>query len=1345
MNKIKLLFIFLQVLYPLEQAHSGISSGQILFQQISLRDGLSQSTVYDIKQDKLGYLWVATADGLNRYDSYKFTVYRNNQDDSLSLPSNFITSLFIDNSNNLWIGTSLGLSRYNYKTNTFINFLFDENGHRMRVLRFVEWRKGDFIVASDIGLFRFSEKKGFQKLNFPKMSFVNSSMLEIDNCLLVGADKGLFFYFPQSDTYRLANSSFSEKSVLTILPENLEKKRIWVGTEGSGLFKFDITNNVVKRYRHNKNNPKSISSDYIRSLCYDNQYRLWIGTFVGLNIFDETKEEFTRYYNSFYNEGSISQNSIRSLFCDQQGGMWCGTYFGGLNYYHPLKHQFEHVRHIKGENSLNDNVVSCMLVEPSGKIWIGTNDNGLNRYDPASGQFEFYRSEEHNSSSLSGNNVKSLCRTKNGNLYVGTHGGGLDYFDVSAHRFKRIHLTDRVDDNNVYSILKDRNQKLWVGTLNGLAVYDEKTGNSSLVNQKLLYNKKIFCLFSDTKNRMWTGTDDGVGYFTSDRKYYRSVKFAVRHKVLKTVYCFCEQKSGNLWIGTQEGLYLFDEKSHSVVSCKDNSGFPDYSIFGILEDSFNRLWISTNRGLICYSTDSDTWRIYTEQDGMQSNQFNVYSYCKSDNGRMYFGGINGITAFYPERLIDNPYTPRVIIDNLTVYNKTVVPGDKTGTLTYNISLTQKLILKPNYLQFGLEFVVPNYLSGQDNTFAYKLDGFEKDWVFTKQNSVSYSNLEPGEYTFRIRASNNDGKWSEETTDLKILVLPVWWKSWWARLVFIAGVVSFLWFIFHIYTMRQAMKRELTIERLEKEKNEELNEMKIRFFINISHEFRTPLTLMISPLQEILDRCMTDKWIRDQVMYVQRNSRRLLHLINEVLDYRKAEQGQYELKTKCVEITAYVHELYELFGKLALQKKINYSFESTVGDKTVRFDPEFVERIVTNLLSNAFKNTPENGFIDVLVRNFDNHLILSVTDTGCGIPREKQKLIFERFYQVDEHVKGTGIGLSLVKKLVEIHHGYIELDSDPGKGSTFRVILPSSDEAYTATEKADNRPTVIDLHEAMLSDLWKPEDLPETLPLGLTETTELDKSIKRTLLLVEDDEEIANYLELKLSFDFHILRAFNGKQALDLVASHPGVDIIVSDIMMPEMDGIRFCKAMKQNIRTCHIPIVLLTAKAGVEDELTGLSFGADDYISKPFVFSILKARLVNILKARQRVLQFYSSSVTIDPEKITFNAMDEELLRKAINIVEKNLENSAFSADDFSAGMNMSRSNLHLKLKALTGESAIEFIRRIRFSHACELLKDGRYSVAEISTMVGFGSPSYFATSFKKYMGCLPTEYLKKR
>lgn len=1024
--------------------------------------------------------------------------------------------------------------------------------------------------------------------------------------------------------------------------------------------------------------------------------------------------------------------------------MWLGTWFGGINYWHPARNRFGCISMKHGGNSLNDNVVNCISEDSEGSLWIGTNSGGVNHYDSRTGKFRYYglRSGEY-SENLESNDIKAIYIDEEADLvYVGAQAGGLNIIDRKKRSVSHCpYETEDMSQLDVYAIIPLNEKKLLIGTLDGLKEYDITKRTFSNIDEDIngypIRKLKIKALMTDSQGRLWIGGENGL--FTLGIKDGRIMKneLPFSASVLSNSYIedFHESSTNQIWIAARNGLWCYDDKEGRTTCYTTSNGLPSDIIHGIEEDTYGRLWIGTDNGLSCFNPYSGIFRNFFISDGLQSNQFNSRSHCMRSNGEIMFGSISGINTFDPTRIEDNPFTPRPLITRLEVFNREVRPMDDTGILSKNISETENIVLRHDQNSFTLEFSVPNYLSGKNNIFAYMLKGYDRQWYELKdKRSVSYSNLPHGDYTFMVKAANNDGRWNELPTTVHIRIKPIWYKTALAIVVFTLLSILFLIFLYMFIVERKEREGRLELEKQEKVHQEEIHQMKMRFFINISHEMRTPLTLIINPLSEMIGKS-TDSWMRKQLKYCERNAKKLLHLVNQLMDYRRAELGVFKLSIHPENVHKIVKENWSFYEKLAQSKKIRYSLISEMEGKTPPIDGQYLELILNNLLSNAFKYTDE-GSITVKVYEKDDRLMLEVSDTGTGIPDDKRERIFERFYQIDSEHIGSGIGLSLVQRLVELHHGSIDLHSEVGKGSTFIVSLPASQSAYTSEELGDRGST--ETHTS---------NTPEMYMLD-SERQEVEEDISNTkkrgsLLIAEDDEEIRAYMNEELSKTFDITLAKNGEEALQMLKENEP-DIVITDMMMPVMDGMRLCSHIKQNITTSHIPVIMLSAKTDSKDELEALRTGADAYMSKPFSMAVLTTKIQNMLRTRYRLQDKVTKSMEIAPEKISFNAMDEQILNKAIAIVEKNLDNAEFSTEEFAKAMNMSRSNLHLKLKSLTGESALDFIRKIRFKEACRLLKDGRYSVSEISDMVGFNTPSYFATCFKKYMGCLPTEYIKR-
>jgi signal transduction histidine kinase/ligand-binding sensor domain-containing protein/DNA-binding response OmpR family regulator len=1323
----------------------------ITFTHISLQEGLSQSTVFSIDQDKRGNLWFATYDGVNKYDGYSFTVYRHDENDSTSIARDIARIVKTDSHGRVWVGTPDGLSCYDEAKDRFRNFHYERRGKRLSVNGIIELSPNHLLLSTSDGLLVFDTQTSLfadDMLGTPMRELTASALYRQDGLVYIGTPAdGLYTYSINRKVLEKIPAISTRRQILAILQQS--PSRVWIATEGDGLFLYNPQSGEVRHYLHNPARPRSISSNYIRALALDSRHRLWIGTFNDLNIYREADDSFIAYSSNPVESGSLSQRSVRSIFMDSQGGVWLGTYFGGLNYYHPIKNRFTNIRHIPYQNSLSDNVVSCIVEDSRKTLWIGTNDGGLNRYDPATRRFAHYAPQERRQGQGISNNVKAVyVDERSEHIYIGTHAGGLSVLRRGGTHVETNYNqhNSQLPDDNVYAILPDGEGHLLLGTLSALVSFDPARQSFATIDREKdgtpINHRQITLLFRDSRQRVWVGGENGISVYHQRGSQFERARVLPASPLFKMfTNCVTESSNGLIYIGTREGFYSFDERSRQTRRYTTADGLPNNVVYGILEDALGRLWISTNQGLSCFSPDTGTFRNFIESDGLQGNQFNNASCCRASDGQMYFGGINGITTFSPELLPDNPYTPPVVITQLRLFNKPVRPDDKTGILTRSVSETEHITLRSWQSTFSLEFVVSNYISGKHNTFAYQLEPYDKEWYYlTDKRVATYSNLPQGTYRFLVKAANNDGKWNPDPTALLITVLPVWYQTWWAIVLFVLAALALVGFVIRFFWMRKSMEAKLEMERRDKEHKEEIGQMKTRFFINISHELRTPLTLILAPLHELIARTGNDQWTRERLEYIQRNSNRLLHIVNQLMDYRRAELGVFELKVGEGDAHRLIEENVLLYDKLARQKSLDYTFHSELEGRTALFDARYLELIVNNLLSNAFKYTESGQSVTVALRETEGNLTLQVSDTGAGIPADKQARVFERFYQAESEHIGSGIGLSLVKRLVELHHGHITLESEEGKGSTFIVSLPQDPDTYLPIEfaapddgKEERQVYSTNTKEMYSIDTEKAEN----------ERTPATEGKQGTLLIVEDNDEIRQYLRDGLSPLFDTLQASNGEEALELLKEREA-DLVITDVMMPVMDGIKLCKSLKQNIRTCHVPVFILSAKSEIQDQLEALQVGADDYIPKPFSLPVLTAKLLNTTRTRRRTIEKYVRSTEVRPEQIAFTPMDEALLRRALEVVTRNMDNIEFSTDEFAREMNMSRSNLHLKLKAITGESAIDFIRKVRFAKAAELLKEGNHSVGEVSSMVGFNTPSYFATSFKKHFGCLPTEYARR-
>ena len=1356
-HTMKRLLINLLISLCIGSAYAQETAESIGFTHIGLNEGLSQSTVFDIEQDPQGRMWFATYDGLNCYDGYDFRVYHHQLGDSTSLAGDIARCLLKDGQERLWIGTSRGLSLYDAALERFHNYPLHQNERQQTLITDIE-SIGDSLLL-------LCTSSGLQMFNIPQRKFDNARLPEIlrkltpttlchyENTYYIGTEQqGLYAYNPSNhQVWNIPVKGLRHTAINTLLQQS--PSILWIGTEGQGLYRLNPHTGTARNWR--QGDGSGLGSNYVRALTLDADKQLWVGTFTSLNLYDAGNERFLTYGNPQTTDNGLSQVSVRSIFMDAQNGMWVGTYFGGLNYYHPMKNRFRNIQHIPGKNSLNNNVVGCIVKDRQGNLWIGTGNGGVNRYNEQNNTFTYYTTRN----GLGSNDVKAIYVDEDKKqVYIGTHTGGLNILYPASGRIER-----RLKNvEHVYAILPASNGDLWLSDLHHILRYnpaqDKAVAIEKLTNGSPIPLTYITYIYRDSQNRLWFGGQNGLCIYNETPDHLleatdlNNAIAPIAHRFVNSIHE--SGKGGVFWIGTRNGLFRLDESTRQLKQYTTADGLPNNVVQGIMEDEMSRLWLSTDKGLSCFDPQTGRFRNYIDSDGLQSNQFNASAYFNTTDGQMYFGGINGITSFYPDRMTNSPFAPPVIITGLRLFNKTVHPGDATGILSQSISQTPSITLKASQSMFSLEFVVPNYISGIHNTYAYTLEGYDPEWYQTTNlRTASYSNLPHGTYRFLVKAANSDGKWNHTPTALTITVLPVWYRTWWATLLFVIAFIAICIFIFRYFWIRKSMEAKLQMERIDKERQKEVSEMKLRFFINISHELRTPLTLILAPLQDLLNK-VDDRWIRKQLELMHRNTNRLLHLVNQLMDYRRAELGVFKLHVKPNNVHQLIRKDYQYYERIAQRKNISYNFYSEVEGKEILCDPDYLELIVNNLLSNAFKYTGEGKSITVTLKEEGNQLLLQVKDTGRGIPIDKQGKIFERFYQVDSEHPGSGIGLSLVQRLVELHHGHIELDSQEGTGSTFSIYLPTAPDAYneeeTASPTEDQQAMMHEAHSTNRQEMYMVDTLPEDEETtGSTDSTETPTDSPKEkrqehILIVEDHADIRTYLRDELAMHYRVSEAGNGQEALDILQEQE-VDLVLTDVMMPVMDGIKLCKHIKQNLRTSHIPVIILSAKGELNEQLEGLQVGADDYIPKPFSLIMVMTKIRNLFRTRHQAIQHYSHSLEVEPEKLAMNPLDEELLKRAIAIVEKHLDDTNFSTEEFAREMFMSRSNLHLKIKALTGEATNDFIRKFRLNRACKLLREGRHTVSEISSMVGFSSPSYFATNFKKFFGCMPSEYAKKK
>ncbi|MES2276085.1 MAG: two-component regulator propeller domain-containing protein [Bacteroidota bacterium] len=1325
------------------------------FRTISVDKGLSQSTVYTIVQDTLGFIWLGTQEGLNRYDGEKFSVYHPVAGDPKSLQSGFIKSSFIDHAGRLWIGGDRGISRYDYAADNFVNYQHSRKPGDWSISAIAEGPDHLIWAGSSVGeLFVLDPASGkMQPFNFSDAGLGIKYIYRICNFngeLYFATDLGLFRLTAQTHDLKKIDLGVNQ---LAGLPKErslindvfIEGSRFWIATEGSGLLCYDTQNHHTVQYLHLATDPQSIADNTVRAIGQDAGGKIWAGTFLGLSVLDAQTGKADNYYHQATIPYTISQNSVRCIYRDKQQGMWLGTFYGGVNYYHTHDIKFNLLNQNTGRLSLNDQVIDAIKEDAKGNFWIGTNDKGLNYWDRKTGGMRYYSSVEGGGGGLSSNNIKAIEFGPGGQLLIGTHNAGLNILDPISGSVKVLRHHDNdpagLSGDMVYALLKDRSSRIWVGTRSGLDQFDpvSQTFRQLYIDAggKRLTSDEVTFLMEDSKHRIWIGTTNGVNQFYPDQTLFNGFPGAMLSN--EVVNCIAEDQQHRIWIGTRDGLNLYDEAGRVFVTPKQRLDFLKGTIYGILPDDDGNLWISTNKGLARFNPDTRNLQWFDIRDGLQNNQFNSYAAYKSHDGMMLFGGISGLSYFYPAAIKAYPLALHVAFTGLDVLGKPVSADDGSGLLDQYIDQIHELRFKHDQRQFTIYFNSFNYISANRTSYLYRLKGFDTGWQQTDNIAkASYSNLQPGSYTFEVKALGPNGGGSAVRT-MQITVLPPWYNSWWFYLLAVIVLSTGGYIFYKIVRERLRALQQLKDERMERNKVTVINQIKMDFFTNVSHELRTPLTLILAPLEQMMTKPGPDKQVNKQLKTMFFNAKRLYQLVDQLFEFRKAEQGTRKLKVSKGDLVTALHEIYTSFRSLSDRHHIDFKYISGEPRLILLFDKDAIERILFNLLSNAFKYTPDGGAVKIELSVNEQEAVIRISDTGKGIEPVHLDKIFDRFYQIsgEEMNLGSGVGLAFTQKLVELHHGTINVVSTYGQGSTFTVTIPLDEKCYRGD--METTAPVYDLSLPAGDEAW--EQL--TISEDMVEPKEEPHSTRERLLLVDDNRDIIEYLENAFTEQYEVLTAFDGAEALKILEEHM-VDLIICDVMMPELDGLHLCKRVKKNIQTCHIPVILLTAKTETSQQIKGLETGADDYITKPFSMSLLEAKVHNILRSRKRLKEYYSTSTEIVPENIALNALDEAFLKQSIAIIEENLSEPDFSVDKFSREIGMSRSNLYLKLRAITGESATDFIKRIRFKKAVELMHTKQYNIAQVAYMSGFNSPSYFSTAFKQYYDCMPTEYLSR-
>lgn len=1343
----------------------------LIFRKYTTKDGLSQQSVTAIVQDHKGYMWFGTRYGLNRFDGHSFVSYYYSAADNRSLSDSWVTSLFMDKSGILWVGTKNGLNRYNQSEDNFERIKTEHAKNEFskgEIQGIVEDTTEEGIwLATNMGLWHYKIKtkalKKYQQLkgeNTSISSNVTRSLIsdKDDNLWLCtnltvdwfNIEKQEFRHFEYPD----GRSPQHTKNGNVVIFEDKEGT-VWLGYD-SGLAFFESATNTFVPYK-DKEGKKPINTN-VRSIHEDNDGRLWIGTYEGLYTLD-TEGNVQNYTHNVQNPNSISQNSIYDIMSDDRGDLWIGTWAGGVNYLNRKEKEFLTYSVGTEEDNLNYQVVSSAVTDDNGNLWIGTEGGGLNVYNTKTKRFTYYVHNDKTENGLVDNNVKAIIKDHEGNFWVGTHNRGINYVSISGEKvnFEKIipvgaQNTD-FSNNQITALLEDANHNIWIGTTNGsLQIYTRKNNRlESIQDYRDTLGSFVHTIVHLSDSTILVGGEEGLGIvninsFKTQKVNFKNGLNSIYDK--EKVISLLLSSDDSVWIGTEgDGLFEFDFKTKSSKRYDVKDGLPGDVIYGILQDDKN-LWLSTNRGLGKFNPLTLEHQIFDYSDGIQGNEFNYGAAKKTEDGKLFFGGVNGFTLFNPQRIRKDDYLPKMALQAFKTQGQTVFKG-------FNENNDETIRLAHNQNDITIEYVALGFSQPDKNQYSYILEGFDTEWKNAGNGrTATYTNLDPGEYTFNVKATNSDGVWGGRLKMVSFLIKPPIWKTWWAYLGYFVFLTTVLLTIRKYSILRIQEKAELRQERQNREKEGQLNRLKLELFTNISHDFRTPLTLIIGPLKMMVDKGNLDSAVAKRLEGMYRNATILLQLINQLLDFRKSEMGKLKLSAEKLDLVAFLKETKLLFEEFAQEKEIDYSLDVPESTIEVWFDPIEMKKVIINILSNAFKFTHDRGKIQVSVTTKGNasedngHVCIAITDNGKGIREQDLPYIFDRYFQLgqkNEFRSGTGVGLALAKDIIDLHKGKVEIKSKIGKGTTFIISLPLGRSHLDASEIKE--PNIIIAKEGQM-EVFNPimaktgwtnfnaESLESTIEVKIDQE-------KETLLLVEDNEEVRRFIKELFTNLYNILEAANGNEGL-VLANSQKIDLIISDVMMPNMDGMEFCKKIKQDLATSHIPVILLTARTSIKTQKIGYHTGADVYITKPFEADLLIAQVGNLLNSRKKLIEKFRKEIILSPQELNIKSPDEIFLNDAVFIVENNLDNPNFSSSELTSKMNMSQSVFYRKIKALTGMPISGFIRSIRLKKAAQLLEQTSLGVSIIAYDVGFSDLKYFRKCFKDQFGSTPSQFRKK-
>lgn len=1324
-------------------------------------------------------MWFGTGNGLIRYDGTNIYRYEHTEGDNRSIPNNRINTIIQDANRNLWIGTAQGLVIYNREKDNFkdVDSIGRNTNHLLNkyvtALSIDRWGKiwigthGHGLTVYNPKTFTFSYLTEGSARNQILPSNYITSLLLVNDMLWVGTKGGLKLFNTRDispASFPFVDKSISSKEITQVIQDATGS--IWLSNVDREIIKltslagkYSIKKTVLNQSVYGE------GGGNILTLCIDSFDNLWIGgENIGLNYLDTKLDRIFHYEEEEGNPKKLPVNSVRSVYVDNTGITWIGTYNKGAFLIDNKAKKFDsYQRNIFVKKSLTGNNVKALTEDKEGNIWIACDGGGLVKLDPKSHELQY---DETINNRLATRYLSALLYDTHGNLWIGTWGRGVYNLNLKTLELKNYSVESKgFGDNKVFCIYEDKKKKLWVGTMgSGLFYFDSKENKIVPLNEEkksdhITTTAYISSVLEDDDNTLWVGTYFGLYALKMGRdnsydftSYYKSNQpGSLGSNEIQTIH---EDKKGNLWFGTSDnGVALLSRGAAMFKRIQKKDGLLSNTIRGILTDVKGNMWMSGDKGLSTFNPLTkfnpltNSFRNYTKEDGLPSNEFNSNAFLQGRDGKFYVGSDNGLVAFYPDSIKDNTIEPIVYLTDLKLNNQSAQIDVEGSPLHKHISLTNSIELPYSQRSFAIDFAAINYGQSSRNQYCYKLEGFDRDWnCVGSTHSATYTNIDPGHYVFFVKASNSDGILSQTPARLEITIHTAPWKTWWAILLYFFAILYMIFFLVRIRIERIKMKNLLELERLAREKEHALSESKTQFFTNISHEFRTPLSLIAMPLESLISSDELPSTVKERLGTIRASADKMTRLVNELMDFNKLEGAKLKLRVQYGELVQFITEIASVFNDVAEKRNIHFGIHSMVRSIEGWFDGDKLEKILVNVLSNAFKFTSDNGQINIIINVKDlvmgkqqmqaRCLELVIIDNGIGVSAAELPFIFDKFYQAKSSAKianpGTGIGLSLTKGLIELHHGTIRAESAPEHETKFVIRLPIDRHAYAEGDVCETSDYSITQNTTVNVETRHVNGLIEN-----------DDQGKPQILVVEDNDELKKYISMELRQQFHILEAKDGVQGLE-IAFEKTPDLIISDILMPRKTGIELCREIKSNLKTSHIPFILLTAKTTVDDQITGIATGADIYLTKPFSIRFLMTHVNQIIESRQKLYSRFSQDVYLLPSRVTNNEIDQAFLQKAIDYIVDNIQDPQLGVDSIAELFNLSRMQIYRKIKALTGKSIVEFIRMVRIKQALKLIDTRKYTLTEIAYQTGFNSSSYFTRVFKEEYGKTPSEYLEQ-